>query len=174
MFKEALVAPEEALTAVDDRGRPLPAVIDVLRLVAEADAVLATGHLSPEECAALVGEALRCGVQRIWLTHPFSRLVRMPLPQVGHLLSLSASVWVEFTANDCSQRQREPIPRRQVAEWIRSLGAERVVVTSDGGQPENPPPHELLAWMLDGLVDAGLSEADVALMVKDNPRRLLM
>ncbi len=55
-------------------------VIDILKLVAAADRVLATGHLSPEESRVLVEEALSLGVQRISITHPEWGVTAMPVP----------------------------------------------------------------------------------------------
>ena len=57
-----------AVPPVDNRH--VGAVDDILRLVAEADAVLATGHLGPAECGWLVRRARAAGVRRVLLTHP--------------------------------------------------------------------------------------------------------
>ena len=50
--------------SVEDRARR------ILALIADADAVLATGHLSGPEVAWLLEAAQRAGVRRKVLTHP--------------------------------------------------------------------------------------------------------
>ncbi len=173
MFGPVMVSPQEALSPLDENGELLPQVHEILQLIASGDMVLATGHLSPDESAVVVREAVRCGVRRIWLTHPFATIVACSLQQVQDILSVAPYAWVEFTANDCSASQTKPLPLAQVAEWIRALGSQRVILTSDGGQSHNPPPHEMLSSMLDGLVAEGLTKSAVRQMVVDNPLALL-
>jgi hypothetical protein len=54
-------------------------VVDIVRLIAAADANLATGHLSPEESRILVEEARALGVRRISVTHPEWGVTAMPV-----------------------------------------------------------------------------------------------
>jgi hypothetical protein len=60
-------------------GRLVPAVHEILRLIAERDAILGTGHLSVPEIRQLVPAARAAGVRRILITHPESHFVAMPV-----------------------------------------------------------------------------------------------
>src|SRR5207302_10799317 len=57
----------------------------------------------------------------------------------------------------------------EAAALIRRVGADRVILSSDGGIATAPPPHELLAWGCRQLLDRGLPEADVRRTMTDNP-----
>ncbi len=61
---------DEGITILDEGGALLPAVLDILRLISEHDAILGTGHLSIIEMRALVSAARSAGVKRILVTHP--------------------------------------------------------------------------------------------------------
>lgn len=54
----------------DDRGVSLPELRRIFTLIKEYDAVLATGHISPEEIRCVVDSARNIGVQKIVITHP--------------------------------------------------------------------------------------------------------
>ena len=55
---------------LDEAGRPLPALLEVLEVVAHHGIVLATGHLSQVEIVAVVDAAVDAGVETIVVTHP--------------------------------------------------------------------------------------------------------
>ena len=52
---------QDGITILDEDGTLLPVCHDILDVIASHDAVLASGHLSPEETAPLLGEALARG-----------------------------------------------------------------------------------------------------------------
>ncbi len=66
------------LTVLCD-GRLRPEVTEILSLLAETDAILATGHLSPHEIEVLIEAALERGVSRINVTHPEWPVTALPI-----------------------------------------------------------------------------------------------
>ncbi len=58
----------------------------------------------------------------------------------------------------------------QTFDAIRATGPERNVLSTDLGQPANPPVEDGLALMADRLLDAGFSEEDVRTMAVVNTR----
>ena len=60
-------------------GRVVPKLLDVFRLVRDYDAVLGTGHVSPEECFRIVEAARDAGVKKLVVTHPEWWMVGMSL-----------------------------------------------------------------------------------------------
>jgi microsomal dipeptidase-like Zn-dependent dipeptidase len=59
------------------------------------------------------------------------------------------------------------------AAQIREVGPENVVITSDLGQSGNPSHADGMRTIIQQLVAVGFSEAEIGLMVRSNPARLL-
>ena len=55
---------------------------------------------------------------------------------------------------------------------IRASGPEHSFLSTDLGQPDNPPIEDGLALMVDQLLQAGFTEAEIQLMAVVNTRRL--
>jgi hypothetical protein len=68
-LRDAGVEPSP-VAVLDRSGEPLPALLDILKVVARHRIVLATGHLSREEIFAVTDAALAAGVSHIVITHP--------------------------------------------------------------------------------------------------------
>jgi hypothetical protein len=51
---------------------------DILRVIAEHDAILATGHLSVKEQLILIERAKALGVRKIVVDHPEAHIIAMP------------------------------------------------------------------------------------------------
>lgn len=130
----------------------------VLALIADHDAVLATGHLSGAECHWLLERARHYGINRILLTHPSYTVPGLDAAAVAELAAAGGSV--EITAY---QLLHQPgCTASQLVEVVRAAG-QRLVLSSDAGQPDSPPPPEALQRLVDELaaqgVDRGLLEA---------------
>lgn len=143
-----------------------PALGEIFDLVAEHDLVLALGHSSPEEVLALIPEARRRGVEHVLVTHG---LGQQPTPdQLRAMADLDVVielVWLavlngEFTYAD-------------YAEAIREYGARHFLLSSDLGQAGNPLHPDGLNALIDGLRGEGIGDADIDVMIRENPARLL-
>jgi predicted metal-dependent phosphotriesterase family hydrolase len=60
-----------------------------------------------------------------------------------------------------------------VAAVVRSVGARSIILSTDMGQVGIPLPPDGLAAFAEELHAQGISDADLKLMIKDNPARLL-
>lgn len=154
---------------VAKNGHVVPEIAEILAEIAGSGAVLATGHISPDESATLVAEALRAGVARVVITHPASHLVGMAVDRQIELARMG--VFIEIA--EVTTRQAVPVSRNELAAHARAIGPASVVLTSDLGQPENPYPADGLAELIEGMLAAGISQEEVRLMVQHNPARLL-
>lgn len=130
----------------------------VLALIADHDAVLATGHLSGAECAWLMARSRHYGIRRVLLTHPSYTVPGLDVGTVAELAE--AGGYVEITAY---QLLHQPgCTAQMLAEVARAAGP-RLVLSSDAGQPHSPPPPQALQQLIDELaalgVDPGLLEA---------------
>jgi len=130
----------------------------VLALIADHDAVLATGHLSGTECQWLLQRARHYGISRVLLTHPSYTVPGLDPAAIAELAE--AGGFVEITAY---QLLHQPgCTAVMLADVVRAAGL-RLVLSSDAGQPDSPPPPQALSRLVDELeaqgVDRGLLEA---------------
>lgn len=123
----------------------------VLALVADHDAVLATGHLSGPECAWLLDRARHFGVRRVLLTHPSYTVPGLTPAEVGELAA--AGGYVEITAY---QLLHQPGCDSAVLAEVARAAEHRLVLSSDAGQPDSPPPPQALHRLIDALAGQGL------------------
>ena len=155
------------VAVVDAHGNPLPALLDVIALAAKHQLVLATGHLSRDEIFTAVDAALVGGVRDVVVTHPeftsqdLSIADQVALAERGALLERCFTT--PFTGK-CSWEH--------VAEGIRATSVERNLLSTDLGQPANPPVEDGLPLFADRLLDAGFTPQEVQTMTVVNSRRL--
>ncbi|MEV4350800.1 DUF6282 family protein [Actinoplanes sp. NPDC049596] len=148
-------------------GTVLDSVRQVLRVVARHDMVLATGHLAAGEIVAVVAAARSEGVRQIVVTHPEFTSQRLPVEAQIELARMGALLERCFTT-----------PHTGKVAWddlfanIRAVGVEHSVLSSDLGQPFNPPVEDGLALFADRLLAAGFTGDEVHTMAVTNSRRL--
>ncbi|MBI4876877.1 MAG: hypothetical protein HY822_19745 [Acidobacteria bacterium] len=148
-------------------GKLLPAVLEVLDLVARNKLVLATGHSSPAECLLLIREAKARGIAQIVATHPMGTLNVAEMREAARL-----GAWIEFTCNTAIGTSAS-VPMRDFAAAIRAAGVEHAVLASDFGQAGNPLHPDGLLEMFRLLREQGFSPAEIERLSKQNPARLL-
>lgn len=164
---------DETYRIVDDAGALLPQVEDILRVVKDYDMVLCTGHVSPREVKALAERCLAMGITKVVLTHPMSEFVCEEFMSFDDLAMLAHA---GFTIEHCAQSVSPTSERRDPAifvEAIRAQGAENCILTTDFGGTPHPTIAEGLRMFMSSLLRRGLTEREIELMVKANPRRLL-
>jgi hypothetical protein len=150
-----------------DDGRPLPALREVLEVIAAHQLVLATGHLSQAEIVVVVDAAVTAGVGTIVVTHPEFPSQSIPPDVQRELADTGALMERTFTTPYTGKCTWE-----QMFAATRAVGAERTVWGSDLGQVFNPPVEDGLAIMADRFLAAGFSDQEVRSMAVDNTRRL--
>jgi len=160
----------EGISILDSSGELIPKVGDVLGLVADADIVLGTCHLSLEEIFALVRAARDAGVQKILITHPCWEATDWPLDSLVRLVEMGAML--EYTYEPCMPYGNRLDPRR-IVEGIRRVGAERCIIATDFGQPYNPHPIDGMRQFIKVLQALGITEAEIDTMARRNPSKLL-
>ncbi len=155
-------------------GRLVQAALDMLDFIAQNhQLIVATGHLSGQESSLLVEEAHRRGVTRIVVTNPMGIFTHMSIPQMREAVNQGA--YLEFIYNSViGDKPQNNI--KEYAEGIRQIGAQHCIIATDFGAMDVPDlpfhPRALLEFM-EALREQGLSVADINLMAKTNPARLL-
>lgn len=153
---------------VTEGGRLVSALREIIRIVAEHDVALATGHLSPDDIRRVVAFAAGAGVRRIIVNHPEHRVVGLDL---GTQAELAREFPVYF-----ERCYAQPIGGGQYASnlatnvaTIRALGPETTVLATDSGQIESAPWDHAWQETLAYLEDHGICPAWVELMTRTNP-----
>ncbi len=155
-----------ALRVLDADGRLLPEVMTILDMISAHDAVLASGHLSVEETLVLLREA-RLRSIRCVVTHA---AFWFPVEAQRTLAAMGA--YIEQCAMP-SFAEGGDAAFEQVAEQVRAVGVEHVILSTDLGQAQNPAPPIGLGMWADYFVMSGFSEEDVGRMLRENPATLL-
>jgi hypothetical protein len=155
------------VAVVDERNRPLPALEAVLAVVARHQLVLATGHLARDEIFAVVDAALAAGIRDVVVTHPEFTSQDLSIEDQAALARRGALLERCFTTPHTGKCTWE-----HVYAGIRATGPERNLLSTDLGQPANPPVVDGLALFADRLLDGGFSEEEIHTMSVAQSQRL--
>lgn len=142
---------------------------EILRIIADNGLILATGHISKEEVFHLVPLARSLGVEKIILTHPAYETTALT---VEDILSLTALGGV-YAEESYALMPIDNLTPADVASYIRGVGAEYTIMTTDLGQKARMSSGEGMALFASLMVAEGISPADIRTMMVDNPRKLL-
>ena len=159
------------VTVFDEEGKLKPEVGTICDLVAEADACLATGHLSLDETRALQAEANRRGVRKFLVTHVNWALTRYEPDTQRELIENGA--YLEYVAVSCVSPIFWEQKPDELAAWIEELGGDRLILSSDLGQASAAPHPEGIRMLVSSLLDVGVEYDELAKMTKANPAHLL-
>ena len=155
----------DVVEVIDGDGAVRENVRQVLRVMARHDLVLASGHLSGPEILAVVHAAREEGVRRIVVTHPEFTSQRLSVAQQRELAAAGALLERCFTTPYTGKVSWENLFAN-----IRDVGPEHSILSSDLGQPFNPPVEDGLPLFADRLLEAGFTEDEVHTMAVTNSR----
>jgi sugar phosphate isomerase/epimerase len=158
------------ISILDEAATLLPEVLQILRLIAEQDVILGTGHLSVGEIKPLVKAAREAGVERILITHPELPLVSMPISVQQELAG--PGVFFERCLIVTTPGEGD-LPLSTIAQAVREIGPESTVMATDFGQAENPSPVAGMRRYIADMMDFGFDQAQLDRMTRVNPASLL-
>jgi hypothetical protein len=167
---EQLGIPGPGLSVVDEEGSLSSETRAVLDLVAEFDAVLATGHVTWEEHLAVAEAFGRHG--KVLVTHAMEELAgpNLSVEQCVELADLGATI--ELCALTCLGALATRSPAA-LANAVRTIGPARCTLATDYGQKANVRPAAGFQLFADALLAEGLSEDEIRRMAVDNSCALL-
>ena len=152
---------------VSKNGQLLPAVHEVLKVMAKYDMALSTGHSSPAESIMIIKAAKAAGVNRIYVQHPIMPRVGMSIETQKEAVKLGALL--EYVLGEAmTQKDFE-----HWAEGIKAVGPENVVIGSDLGQWGRSLPTDGYKLVIPRMLKAGFTKAQIDMMTKTNPARLI-
>lgn len=163
--------PSEGISLIDVEDKLLPPVISILEIIKENDLVLGTGHISLREIYAITSEAKRMGI-KVTITHPLNSHFgnMLNLEQEKELVAMGA--YLEQCFVSCMPVLGGMNPKILV-EHIKAVGKEHCILSTDFGQAINPAPTEGFRMMIGYMIQFGLSEEEIEILVKVNPSKLL-
>lgn len=167
---EPAMRPREALSVLDAKGAITAPVREILEIIAEHDAVLASGHLHISEILPLFAAARAAGVSRM--------LVNQPLRHAGATLAdieelARDGAFIELTAAafiDGPDRRHAPGVLTSV---IAAASPERIVFSSGLGHTGNLKPVEGLRALIRLCLEHGVEEDAMEMMLAKNAARLV-
>ncbi len=173
--KMGIPVSEDGISLLDEGGQLRPEVGKILEIIKKYDIILATGHISPAECFAVVEEARKMGIDRILLTHPLgSETVldqSLTLEETIRLTRMGAYAEFTFVFHLPTELSYDPAI---TAANIRAIGPEKCVISTDLGLfGHNASPAEGFRMFIATLAHQGMSEEELTLMARTNPARLL-
>jgi len=149
-------------------GQLLPAVLDVLTVMAKYDMSLSTGHSSPQESIMLIKAAHEKGVKRVYVQHPMLQKVGMPIEMQKEAAKMGALI--EYVLGEAIGPAEA---FNHWAEGIRAVGPQNVLISTDLGQQGRPIHVDGYKVVLPRLRKFGFTQAEIDTMTKTNPARFL-
>ncbi len=169
------------IAVVDARGEVVPAARRVLDVCARHRLIVATGHVSAREALALVRAAREAGCDRISVTHAMMEVPGFTLDELREAASLGAKLELAAVgdlmgpdAHLAWMRAWRRVPFAEMARAVREVGAEHFHLSTDMGQMGNPLPVDGYALLVEGLVAAGVTRAQIQTMGREVPGALLL
>lgn len=152
---------------VIENGFITPDTLDVLNMIKECNAILATGHISWEESRLLAKKARSMGIQ-VAITHPIYQRINMPIKIQKELAEKGC-----FIEQSYSMYSIDKIPIEKIAQQITLVGSKSVILSSDMGQSFSPPASVALKRFCKLLMGEGIELDELYTMLVSNPRKLL-
>jgi Family of unknown function (DUF6282) len=163
--------PDAPVEVLNESGAIKRELREILRLVAEADAVLASGHLDADSVLTVFTAAREEGVTRLVVNHP-NFIVDASPDDAERMTELGA--YIEHAASHYHPQSRFRMFDVDVlVEWVRAVGANRSILASDLGQANNPLPADGLRDVAGALLERGIPRADVRRLLVTNPAGVL-
>ena len=159
-------------------GAVVPEAKAVIGMIKKYDLSMTTGHNTGAEAILLIKEAIAQGVApvRTSVTHANISPPGLTVDEMKQVGALGG--FVEF----CTQSQRAFTPEAQkaldtrndrIADLIKQVGADHVIIETDLGQAGNEYHPDGIAAFVRNMWARGISQADTDKMTKDNPAKFL-
>lgn len=158
------------LRASDANGRLTDETKQVLDIIAEADIILAGGHLDAAEMIKVFEEARRRGVKRMLVNHP-TYLIGCTDDDIRALVATGAHI--EHSICMWAEGRSKKFTPEELVHLIGVAGVDRTILSSDLGLQGSPRPVEGFRQVVRMLLDKGVPKADIRTIVATNAARLL-
>jgi Family of unknown function (DUF6282) len=177
---KTLAKPDAVGLTVAPNGQVTPQMEAILKIIARENLLLATGHVHPEEIIAVTKRARELGVKNILVTHALTNVPGLTMAQAKQVADMGAVIEVCFLQFLAGPNAPLPflthwtqIGAKHVVQAVKEIGSKSLVISSDLGQSGNMTHPDGLEAAIAALKAAGVSDADIDVMMRKNPARLL-
>jgi len=172
--------PDAKGLVVAPNGQVTPEMEAILKIIARENLLLATGHVHPEEVVAVVKRGRELGVKNMIVTHGLTSVPGLSMAQAREVTANGAVIevcYLQFLAGPNAPlaflTHWTQVGAKQVAQAVKEFGAKSLVISSDLGQAGNMTHPDGLENAIGAMKKEGISDADIDLMMRKNPARLL-
>jgi Family of unknown function (DUF6282) len=177
---KTLLRPDAVGLTVAPNGQVTPEMEAILKIIARENLVLATGHVHPEEIVAVVKRGRELGVKNMIVTHGFTNVPGLTMAQAKEVTEMGAVIevcFLQFLAGPNAPlaflTHWTQVNAKHVAAAVKELGAKSLVISSDLGQSGNMVHPDGIETAIAAMKSEGISDADIDMMLRKNPARLL-
>ncbi|TAN26546.1 MAG: hypothetical protein EPN30_04205 [Actinomycetota bacterium] len=152
---------------LDERGRVVPELREIIKIAAENDLVLACGHYPFEDTYRLFQEAKDAGVIHMEVVHPAHIHSKHSIKQMQMQAELGVKLMLSgLGAEAFPLHESGPL---YAARQIKEVGAENCVYGSDYGQLQNFPHVVGTRWMIKLLFSYGCTKEELYKVFQVSP-----
>ena len=166
-----------SVSVLDANGQPVPGLLEVFKIIADNDLILATGHTAPDQSLVMLDLAIAQGVKRLIVTHGLGYPVTARRELLKQMVAKGAMVELSMLSTLPRHGETELDPGQPDAkvfvDTVRYLGAANVILSTDLGQAHNPTPVKGLTAFVADLKAAGATQAELDAILRINPARIL-
>src|SRR6516225_1783626 len=159
-------SPNGPYVAVSRNGELLPAVKDVISVVAKHGLVIASGHIVPEDALMVFREAKRQGVKHMIATPAFDLAGKMTVEQMQDAATLGA--FIEFDFRNTLEGGR--------TDAIRKVGPQYCFISEFWTKVSSPREYgglEGVGAFAEAMRAHGFTDKELEVMFKENPAKAL-
>ena len=172
---EKLGKSTESCVDVIKDGTLVPEMYRIFDLVNKYNAVLGTAHISVDEIFAVVKAAREAGVKKIVVTHPEWWIVNMTIEQQIEIVRdydvILERCYAQNKGVGAGNGYISNLPGN--LEIIQAVGYKNILISTDGGQVENPNWEIADQEYQQYMVEHGIPAEQVHYMSHDLPSMLL-
>jgi len=168
------------IKVIDGSGNVIPQLRQVLKIIAKADIIFATGHVSAQEVLASVKAAKQEGVRKILVTHAMQSPGELSIDDLKRCVEMGAFIehcYLTYLMGPQAalgwMKGWKHVSIDEFAKAIKEVGAQNTVLATDLGQYMNPTPSDGMKEFILGLMSKGINQEQINWMAKKNPARLL-
>lgn len=158
------------LTALDANGKLTDDTKKVIDLIAEANIILAGGHLHVSEQHVLFEEAVRRGVRKMLVNHP-TYVVGFADSDIRQLVALG--VTMEHSICMFVEGKSKKFSADDLAHLIEIAGVDRTILSSDLGLLGSQRPVDGFRSITQMLLDLQMPHASIKKLISENAAAFL-
>ncbi|HEX6155512.1 MAG TPA: DUF6282 family protein [Burkholderiales bacterium] len=177
---KVLSKPDARGLVVAPGGQVTPEMEAILKIIARENLVLATGHVHPEEIIAVVRRGRELGVKNMLITHGLTNVPGLTMAQARQVADMGAVIevcFLQFLAGPNAPlaflTHWTQVNAKNVATAVKEIGAKSLIISSDLGQSANMTHPDGIEAAIAAMKKENISDADIDLMLRKNPARLL-